>query len=259
MTPIIYPYNMGSRSARDLARSLNTRRVYPDRKYRRRDNHVVINWGSSKLPFWNCEGIINHPHYVSVAANKLKTLNALYGAGVSVPEYTTSFQTALRWLSDGDDMLARLTLTGHSGRGIELLRASDGLSYLDVPEAPLYTKYIKKKYEYRVHVEKLSNGTPQVFDIQQKKRNLSVPDDDVNWQIRNYYTGWIYARGDIDPPQCVLDEACKALDAIGLDFAAMDVVYNEQQEKSYVLEVNTAPGLDGTTLDLYNSLFKSIT
>jgi D-alanine-D-alanine ligase-like ATP-grasp enzyme len=36
-----------------------------------------------------------------------------------------------------------------------------------------------------------------------------------------------------------------------LDFGAVDVIYNRAQDKAYVLEVNTAPGLEGSTLDNY--------
>ena len=37
----------------------------------------------------------------------------------------------------------------------------------------------------------------------------------------------------------------------GLDFGAVDVLWNERQQKAYVCEVNTAPGLEGITLDNY--------
>jgi D-alanine-D-alanine ligase-like ATP-grasp enzyme len=36
-----------------------------------------------------------------------------------------------------------------------------------------------------------------------------------------------------------------------LDFGAVDVIWNEKQQRAYVLEVNTAPGLEGQTVDDY--------
>jgi len=36
-----------------------------------------------------------------------------------------------------------------------------------------------------------------------------------------------------------------------LDFGAVDVVFNSKEKLAYVLEINTAPGLTGSTLDGY--------
>jgi glutathione synthase/RimK-type ligase-like ATP-grasp enzyme len=42
-----------------------------------------------------------------------------------------------------------------------------------------------------------------------------------------------------------------AVSALGLDFGAVDIIWNEREDKCYVLEVNTAPGLQGSTLENY--------
>ena len=39
--------------------------------------------------------------------------------------------------------------------------------------------------------------------------------------------------------------------AVGLKFGAVDLIWNELENKSYVLEINTAPGLTGATLEKY--------
>ena len=44
-----------------------------------------------------------------------------------------------------------------------------------------------------------------------------------------------------------------------LDFGAVDVIYNTHQNKYYVLEVNTAPGLEGQTVTIYaNAILQHI-
>ena len=35
------------------------------------------------------------------------------------------------------------------------------------------------------------------------------------------------------------------------DFGAFDVIYNQKKNQAFVLECNTAPGIEGTTLDNY--------
>jgi hypothetical protein len=42
-----------------------------------------------------------------------------------------------------------------------------------------------------------------------------------------------------------------------LDFGAVDLIWNENQNVVYVLEVNTAPGMEGTTLENYCDAFSN--
>ncbi|MNY63636.1 hypothetical protein D3C86_2006230 [compost metagenome] len=49
-----------------------------------------------------------------------------------------------------------------------------------------------------------------------------------------------------------------AVNAIGLTFGAVDVIWNEYRHQAYVLEVNTAPGLTGTTLEKYAEAFRGL-
>ncbi|MNY81884.1 hypothetical protein D3C86_2236870 [compost metagenome] len=49
-----------------------------------------------------------------------------------------------------------------------------------------------------------------------------------------------------------------AVNALGLDFGAADVIWNDHRKQAFVLEVNTAPGLTGTTLEKYAKALKEI-
>ncbi|MNN94301.1 hypothetical protein D3C81_2129010 [compost metagenome] len=83
----------------------------------------------------------------------------------------------------------------------------------------------------------------------------------MNWKVRNLANGFIFARGEDalgNVPKDVLDQAVKAVASLGLDFGAADVIYNDRQKKAYVLEVNTAPGLSGSTLDGYTQRLKEM-
>jgi hypothetical protein len=91
----------------------------------------------------------------------------------------------------------------------------------------------------------------RAIDVQQKRRRRE--DDDVNYQIRNADNGWVYCRGGVVAPQCVVDAAISAVAALGLDFGAADVGYNMHYNLATVYEVNTAPGLEGHTLDVYRN------
>jgi glutathione synthase/RimK-type ligase-like ATP-grasp enzyme len=68
----------------------------------------------------------------------------------------------------------------------------------------------------------------------------------------------VYCREDVSPPAEALDIAVKAVAALGLDFGAVDVAWNEHYNKCVVFEVNTAPGLYGHTLDVYVNAIKEM-
>lgn len=45
--------------------------------------------------------------------------------------------------------------------------------------------------------------------------------------------------------------ALAACNALGLESGAVDIIWNEKENKCYVLEVNTAPGICGITTKKY--------
>jgi len=248
---VIYPYKEGSRSAKDLAGGLGAKRIkHEGSKFKGRAGKVVINWGSSKLPaeLTKCR-VINKPEAVATAANKLSFFAAIV-EHASVPNYTTKRDEALAWVREGKVVVARTILNGNSGAGIVLVEEE-----ADIVDAPLYTEYVPKKQEYRVHV---FNG--EVIDVQRKARKKEVADEDVNWKIRNMANGFIFARDEAlgDVPADVLEQAKLAVVGLGLEFGAADVIFNDKQQRAFVLEVNTAPGLSGTTLDNYVKAFKEL-
>lgn len=244
--PILFPYKMGSTSARLLAHELGALRVFPDRNYRPRSNHVVINWGNSTLPSWwgrahLAADFINIPQSVELATNKIKAFDAMLLEGVNIPEYTTDKQIAKSW--DGI-VVCRKTVTGHEGRGIVIANTPS-----EIVDAPLYTKHLRHKHEYRVHVFKGS-----VIDFTQKKKRAGS--ETTSSLVRNSANNWVFCREGVTLPDDAKEQAIKAVDALFLDFGAVDIAYRERDNKAYVLEVNTAPGIEGTTLNSYSAAIK---
>ena len=255
MKAIVYPYNIGSGSARALARALDTVCVREAGKYVPKQGHVVINWGNPRRPNWAIitpyPRWINHIGEVIDAQNKLRTFKIFEHYGVSCPEWTTDRKVAESWLvTSGAIVLSRKLLNSHSGAGIVVATTMEELVI-----APLYVRYKKKKKEFRVHV---FNGV--VIDVQQKRRADGAKEqENYNAYIRSHHNGWIFARADIVEPQELRSLALEAITALGLDFGAVDIIWNEAENKCYCLEVNTAPGLEGQTLTNYvNAIQKLI-
>ena len=234
----LFPYKVGSVSAKRLARALGILRVQPSYNARRSD--VIVNWGSSTPPHFRwMEQDLNKPHAIQLASNKLETFKEFRSNSFTdVPQWTTNPEEAQHWLDLGLKTYCRRQLASHSGNGIVICNDGDRLV-----SAPLYTLHTKHKHEYRVHVFK-----DQVLDVQMKrKRNGSLGGSG----IRNHANGWVYARAEILPPEELLSSACKAVNLLGLDFGAVDIGHRLIDNKFFVFEVNTAPGLEGTTLDKY--------
>lgn len=250
MKPIIFPYKMGSASAKKLANTLNTRRVFANRKYKPKRRHVIINWGTSAYPTWwpvkiqrNVE-VLNKPEAVKKASNKLTTLQVLKAANIKVPKFTTLQRQAQDWLeNDEGKVMCRTLLNSHSGNGIVVAREVD-----ELVDAPLYTMYVKKSHEFRVHVFKGS-----VIDYVQKKKKSGF--EDRNPYVRSTANGWVFCREGIEIRDDVKNASVAAVNALGLDFGAVDVVLGKDG-LVYVLEVNTAIGMEGTTVEKYTEAFR---
>jgi glutathione synthase/RimK-type ligase-like ATP-grasp enzyme len=253
LRPVLYPYKMGSESAHAIAKALDTYCVYPDRKYVQRPNHIIINWGNGVFPRWwrrdYERNVLNVPSFVGTATNKLRTLQALAAAGVRVPRFTQSRAEALDWQRQGNVIVCRTTLTGHEGRGIVLVREKEE----EVPNAPLYTQHIRHRHEYRVHV--LGNT---VIDVAQKLKRKDFDDDKRNSLLRNFRFGWVFAHQGVNAPEDVLNQAKMAVQALQLSFGAVDVGYREKENQAYVFEINTAPGIEGTTVERYAEALRGL-
>lgn len=161
----IFPYKLGSVSAKRLARTLGTLRVSASYNARRKD--VIVNWGNSSPPHFRwMEQDLNKPHAIALASNKLNTFLEFRNTGfIHVPDWTTNPQEAQHLLDLGTKVYCRKLLSSHSGNGIVVCNDGDRL-----PIAPLYTFHTKHKHEYRVHVFR-----GKVIDVQMK-RSVMVPE-----------------------------------------------------------------------------------
>jgi glutathione synthase/RimK-type ligase-like ATP-grasp enzyme len=227
---VLVPNNMGSRAAKELAETMSAKlgykvwRVSPERVRGRKAFQLFR------------------------GTDKLTQFRKFAVAGLPIPEWTDSRETALTWLGEEVQVVCRTLLRSSEGKGIVFAKTRE-----ELVNAPLYTKYTKKKFEYRVHI---LNGT--VIDVQEKRKKRSF-DDTRDTRIRNLANGYIFCRGDIQEPNGLRDLALKAVKALDYPLGAVDIIYNKQQDRLILLEVNANPGLMGETLDSYaNAIIKGL-
>jgi hypothetical protein len=242
MTIWIYTGGRPSNSAKELSHSPGFRRMIKGKGLKKAD--TVVNWGSTSGFEVNCT-VLNHPLDVLKASNKRAAFSLLSGADVNVVPWTANQAVVKEWQAAGATIVCRKVLTGHSGAGIIILEKGEELI-----EAPLYTKYIFKTKEYRVHATRT-----KAIDTQQKVRDPKV--EPKCWKVRSHANGFIFQRNNIQPSADRDKLACEAIVALGLDFGAVDIV-EDKHGNFFVLEVNTAPGLEGQTVDSYTVALKEL-
>lgn len=238
----LFPYKPASVSAKNLADGLGIHRL-KDVGSEYSGKAIIINWGASSFPEgvkWKNNLTLNPPDKVARASDKLSSFRAMEG-GCSIPPFTTNIEVAREWIKEGNFVVCRQVLNGHSGKGI-VIAETEG----DLVEAPLYTMYIKKKDEYRIHC--FSAGS---FFVQKKMISSTATKESINTKIRNHSNGYIFASDNVQAPEDVITQANLAIQLLELDFGAVDIIFNQKRGTAYVLEVNTAPGLEGRTLDFY--------
>lgn len=214
--------------------------------FRARPTDVIINYGNRRYPesFFGQASVLNPVAALNRAANKLTAFQVMQERGVKTVEFTSDLAVAMGW-HENSIVYARSTLTGHSGEGITVHVPQDGS--VIAGGQPLYTRGIQgQRREWRVHIFK-----GNISYVQKKiRRNGYREDPNYREDVRNHHTGWVYSNQFSDTPNDqVLANAALAVEAMGLDFGAVDVI--SRGDQAWVLEVNTAPGLSGTTLETY--------
>lgn len=204
---------------------------------------VIINWGVNNREFpHRCREPLNTNAHN--ASNKLLAFQLMVRNGL---KWSTDIEEAKTWIRrEGHLVYCRTLLSASQGRGIVVAKNND-----EIVPAPLYTKGIHQvEGEYRVHIFK-----GQVIDYVKKMRmnssRIEAEEITHNPLIRNHANSYIFGRDGVSICPEVSRVAIEAIEDLQLDFGAVDVVKSSYSGKGFVLEVNTAPGLEGSTVTSY--------
>lgn len=227
-----------SDGARQLAQALfkdGARRIRQAKEIK--EPGLVVNWGESIAPGLNQN------------AGRSKRTEMEKFLKADVPTLKVSFTRP----EDVDGWLARAA--SHQ-EGRDLLKPG-GFT------PALWTRWENLKWEFRVHVFRRGPGLDGLVSV---RLGSKFPRPDVKsphaW-IRSYAGGWriLYdAEAQVRAAKIkgLRKAAAKAIDALGLDFGAVDLGVRERDGGIMVLEVNSAPGLEGHTLEVYAREIKRI-
>ncbi len=248
MRTFLWSYDFYSESSIRLSDYLDIYRIkHKESKFRGGKDTVVINWGSSEPPYQvMISNIINHPENVRTCTNKARFFKRLEGL-FNHPEWTQNPDVARDWCFEGHTVYCRTKLTGHEGEGIVVAKDRK-----EVVDARLYTKRVPNDGEYRVHVV---GGEAILTQRKVLRRDHQGPQDRT---IRNSANGFVFQQHGIVVPDPVVHEAVKAVMAAGLDFGGVDVLWCAHLRKATVIEINTAPGIEGTDVPAYGRALRKL-
>lgn len=173
--------------------------------------------------------------------------------GLSALEFTTDVGEAGKWLDNGYTVFGRKLLNASCGHGIVVVEKG-GQGY-PLVGCPVYTKYKPKKREFRVHVFK-----DKVVTIVEKKRKKDWNGEQKDTKIRNLANGYVFCQ-EIELSDGLRERihqtALAASRVSTSDFRGVDLGYNEKKDDLFVIEVNSAPGIEGTNVNKYVEVIKA--
>ena len=214
----------------------------PNGRFSGRSWDNVIRYGSTTPVHANVREVNKLKSVVS-ASDKLLSLRMLSSAGISCPEH----------FEDPTSRKIQFPLLGRLSSG---MRGEDIVVFFqnrDMVECcknrhfDLFTKYIPKKEEYRVHVigGKIAKAAYKEFRGDPNKQHGFRS---LVWNKKN---GFFFKKVLVrDCPETAKSLAASTVSCLGLDFGAVDIILGDDGGW-YVLEVNTAPGLSRVALSVY--------
>lgn len=242
----IYPWKGGYQQAIALAEGLKGSLIKRENsRYLYQPPDVVINWGSSVNPLGYAVPMLNRAD--RVGKGKRYAYDVFRNAGIQTVQYTTDPNVAAGWGRDAK-VVGRDSDHGMGGAGITIFQPGEALG-----NHKFYCKYVKKEREFRIHVLK-----GKVIFRQEKLRKRDA--DNVDRYIRSHDRGWCFAfkhLPDLPVPALVDNAGLAAVVALGLDFGGVDIAWSERAGAT-VLEVNSAPGIEDSSLAAYVEAFRTL-
>lgn len=164
------------------------------------------------------------------ATNKLQQLELLSQSGIPVPKFSV-------WSAPSLPALARKRYH-YGGKDIMPVFQQEEVSWRKAAGADFFVEFIPTASEYRVWVFRRSHLATYVKEMKRPEKYRRIG--------RNYKNGFAFNLVQSElVPRGAVDMAIQSVAALGLDFGAVDILKGTDGN-FYVLEVNTAPGVEGS-------------
>jgi len=172
--------------------------------------------------------------------NKIEQYQFFQQNSLSALVFTMQRQEAQEWAGAGVPVICRTLTRASEGKGIVIAETPEAVVF-----APVYTQYKKKKKEFRVHI--FQNKVVQVLE----KRKRKEFEGERETKIRNTANGYVFCSNGVVEPMGIRELALAASKVTNSDFRGVDIGFNEKLNELFVIEVNSAPGIQGSNVARY--------
>lgn len=257
---------------------------------------MVIGWGTKTKDSVSLGKLLalNHPDKIRDNRNKFKALQVMQSADVNVAPFTNDVNQIDNAPAGSNVLLPVIGRRNYhqGGKGFWNCPTKSHAQAAVNEEngAQYFQNLIEIKDEYRLHtfngkvihaVKKVKRDKAEmesafIEDELARQRNIAETNnetfnedavlpflqrqakkfcqDGANMLIRSNRLGWKFSR-TTKYPKDLEPQSAKALGALGLNFGAVDACV-DVNGKVWIIEVNTGPGLEATTFDLWVEKFK---
>lgn len=177
---------------------------------------------------------LNSKEFISLCVNKFKTCKLLNENEIKCPVFYSTTEELIF------PCLIRTSLCLSGGKGINLIQTEEEF-HRYWRQGYYWTPFLFLKKEYRVHV--LGGKVVKIFEkILNEEQELPIKNNDsCSFVLKSF-----------DDKFEKLKEICNKIYEITKgEFFAVDIGWNNSEKKYYVFELNSAPGLNSNTAELY--------
>lgn len=253
---------------------------------------LIIGWGTKtkeevdlkKIP------VINHPNKIRKNRNKLNALKIMQRAGIAIPDFVSA-NTILNELKKTVNKVVKLPVVGRTefhqgGKGMWVCPTIGQVRSAIKEDAIYFQNMIDINEEYRIHVignevvyitKKIQRSKEEMkkafvrkeFERQKvlAEKNYDPFDETgvkkvlerqasrmvVDHLIRSNTRGWKFSHV-VKYDKKLADMSITAVKTLGLEFGAVDCCIDVNGDV-WVIEVNTGPGLEGSSFKAYVNKF----
>ena len=261
---------------------------------RPRNADIIIGWGTKTSEAVNLAvaKVLNHPNAIRKNRDKLGALD-LFKADRDLRSNTAAFYPSAgitRLIERGDVEFPLIGRKRHhqGGKGLWICLAKGHVNAAISAGSDYFQKYIDIASEYRLHVfdgniiyavKKIENTSEASWIAQRKekvteyatKNNVRLDNSTMEYVlarlvkeaelpdriVRSNKRGWKFSSVALNTVQASLKNAAiKAVSVVGLDFGAVDCAIDVGGH-AFIIEVNSGPGLQGTSLSKYIAAFRN--
>lgn len=231
------------RTARALARKLRipfNRRI---EQIKRKGSYPVIRYGCSHGTFRK-DTNINSPEVIRLCANSY-----WFGRWAKDNEFNVPYYRKFDWNNLPEYPFLLRRLHHMAGRDIIIIKNEQDLQRIrpGILRQRYMVDFVPTTYELRVHI---ING--KILRIFKKVKPGHLERGEM---IRTSRHGFHYSLRLDDTLenkyQKAQELAVNVATKLGLFFGGIDMAYNKEEKEYIIWEINTAPGLNSVTLDMY--------